>query len=57
MLSVDGAAVVAFNDIEDVALPVYEGRMLGQYDFAEKGWVSGQKSTSGLAGDRLGKQR
>ena len=25
----------------DVALPLYEGRMVGQFDFAEKGWVSG----------------
>jgi hypothetical protein len=27
--------------IEDVALPLYEGRMIGQFDFSEKGWVSG----------------
>jgi len=26
----------------DVALPVYEGRMIGQFDFSEKGWVSGK---------------
>ena len=26
----------------DVALPLYEGRMIGQYDFSEKGWVSGK---------------
>ena len=24
-----------------VALPLYEGRMIGQFDFSEKGWVSG----------------
>ncbi|MBT8507419.1 hypothetical protein AZH53_03115 [Methanomicrobiaceae archaeon CYW5] len=25
----------------DMALPLYEGRMIGQFDFSEKGWVSG----------------
>ena len=28
--------------IEGVALPLYEGRMIGQFDFSEKGWVSGK---------------
>lgn len=26
----------------DVALPLYEGRMVGQFDFSEKGWVRGK---------------
>ena len=26
----------------DVALPLYEGRMVGQFDFSQKGWVSGK---------------
>jgi hypothetical protein len=26
----------------EVLLPVYEGRMVGQFDFSEKGWVSGK---------------
>jgi len=26
----------------DVALPLYEGRMIGQFDFSEKGYVSGR---------------
>jgi len=26
----------------DVLLPLYEGRMIGQFDFSEKGWVSGR---------------
>jgi len=26
----------------DVLLPLYEGRMIGQFDFSEKGWVSGK---------------
>ncbi|MBU2602670.1 MAG: hypothetical protein KKA32_10985 [Actinobacteria bacterium] len=40
-----GGAVVAWihaDDIEDVALPLYEGRMIGQFDFSQKGWVSGK---------------
>jgi len=28
--------------VEDIALPLYEGRMIGQFDFSEKGWVSGK---------------
>ncbi len=27
---------------EGVALPIYEGRMIGQYDFSEKKWISGK---------------
>lgn len=30
----------------DVALPLYEGRMVGQFDFSEKGWVSGKGRTA-----------
>ena len=30
------------DDVGDVALPLYEGRMIGQFDFSEKGWVSGK---------------
>lgn len=26
----------------DIALPLYEGRMIGQFDFSQKGWVSGK---------------
>lgn len=26
----------------DVLLPLYEGRMIGQFDFSQKGWVSGK---------------
>jgi hypothetical protein len=42
ILSRDGAAAIAVEDIEDVALPLYEGRMIGQFDFSQKGWVSGK---------------
>ena len=30
----------------DIALPLYEGRMIGQFDFSEKGWVSGKGRTA-----------
>ncbi len=30
------------NDAGEVLLPLYEGRMIGQFDFSEKGWVSGK---------------
>jgi hypothetical protein len=26
----------------EIALPLYEGRMIGQFDFSQKGWVSGK---------------
>jgi len=42
VLSGDGKASILIDDIEDVALPLYEGRMIGQFDFSEKGWVSGK---------------
>lgn len=42
VLSRDGRQAIRVDDIEDVALPLYEGRMIGQFDFSEKGWVSGK---------------
>jgi hypothetical protein len=30
------------NDLGDLLLPLYEGRMVGQFDFSQKGWVSGK---------------
>lgn len=30
------------NDKGDIALPLYEGRMIGQFDFSQKGYVSGR---------------
>ena len=30
------------ESIDDLALPLYEGRMIGQFDFSQKGWVSGK---------------
>jgi len=42
ILSRDGAAAIHIDDVEDAALPLYEGRMIGQFDFSEKGWVRGR---------------
>lgn len=42
IVSRDGRLVVAIDDIQDAAVPLYEGRMIGQFDFSQKGWVSGK---------------
>lgn len=42
VLSREGDAWVQEREVEDVALPLYEGRMIGQFDFSQKGWVSGK---------------
>ena len=42
ILSREGDAWIREDRIEDVALPLYEGRMIGQFDFSQKGWVSGK---------------
>jgi hypothetical protein len=34
------------GEIADIALPLYEGRMIGQFDFSQKGWVSGKSRTA-----------
>jgi len=34
------------NQVGDVALPLYEGRMIGPFDPSEKGWVSGKGRTA-----------
>ncbi|MDM3846127.1 MAG: hypothetical protein PT116_14020, partial [Aphanizomenon gracile PMC638.10] len=46
ILSVDGKNLIHVDDVEDVALPLYEGRMIGQFDFSQKGWVSGKGRTA-----------
>ncbi len=46
VLSRDGTQALRAAAIEDVALPLYEGRMIGQFDFSEKGWVSGKGRTA-----------
>ena len=42
ILSREGDTWIREDDIRDVALPLYEGRMIGQFDFSQKGWVSGK---------------
>ena len=42
ILSREGDAWIREDKIGDVALPLYEGRMIGQFDPSQKGWVSGK---------------
>lgn len=42
ILSREADAWIKEEQIEDTALPLYEGRMIGQFDFSQKGWVSGK---------------
>lgn len=46
LLSRDGSQAIRIEDIEDMAVPLYEGRMIGQCDFSQKGWVSGKGRTA-----------
>lgn len=46
VLSRDGSQALQVDEVVDVALPLYEGRMIGQFDFSEKGWVSGKGRTA-----------
>ena len=42
VLSREGNAWIHEEVIRDAALPLYEGRMIGQSDFSQKGWVRGK---------------
>ena len=42
MLPREADAWIRTDRIGDVALPFYEGRMIGQFEFNQKGWVSGK---------------
>ena len=42
ILSRDADAWIRDGKVEDVALPLYEGRMIGQFDFSKKAWLSGK---------------
>jgi hypothetical protein len=42
ILSREADAWIKEDGIEDIALPLYEGRMIGHFDFSQKGWVSGK---------------
>jgi hypothetical protein len=44
--SPDGKFAIRLPDIADVAVPFYEGRLVGQFDFSEKGWISGKGRSS-----------
>jgi hypothetical protein len=46
ILSREADACIREHQIEDTALPLYEGRMIGQFDFSQKGWVSGKGRTA-----------
>ena len=46
VLSREGDAWIAENSVRGMALPLYEGRMLGQFDASQKGWVSGKGRTA-----------
>ena len=46
LLSRRADAWIREEQVEDVALPLYEGRMIGQFDFSQKGWVSGKGRTA-----------
>jgi hypothetical protein len=42
VLSREADAWMREGRVEDTALPLYEGRMIGQFDFSQKGWLSGK---------------
>lgn len=44
-LSRDGRYCIRVGEIEDVALPLYEGRMIDHFDSSDKGWISGKART------------
>ncbi|MCA6602823.1 MAG: hypothetical protein IM537_22055, partial [Pseudanabaena sp. M57BS1SP1A06MG] len=46
ILSRDKSQFIHIDDVEHIALPLYEGRMIGQFDFSQKGWVSGKGRTA-----------
>lgn len=41
VLSVDGEWAIAVDEVEDIALPFYQGVMIHQFDFSKKVWISG----------------
>ena len=46
ILSREVDSFIREEEIKDTALPLYEGRMIGQFDFSQKGWVSGKGRTA-----------
>ena len=49
VLSREGDAWIWEKDVEDVALPLYEGRMIGQFDFSQKGLGQRERAYCDLA--------
>jgi len=41
ILSANGNSAISVDEVDDVALPLYQGVMMHQFDFSKKGWVSG----------------
>ncbi len=41
ILSRDGSQGIRIGEVEDLALPLYQGVMIHQFDFSRKGWISG----------------
>lgn len=37
----DGSQVIAIDDVEDVALPLYQGTMVHQFDYSYQAWLRG----------------
>lgn len=46
ILSADGTQAIALEDVEDVALPLYQGVMINQFDSCAKGWTGGTGLTA-----------
>jgi hypothetical protein len=46
IISRDGSRWIKIESVTDLALPIYEGRLVGQFDFSEKGWVAGKGRTA-----------
>jgi hypothetical protein len=42
IISREGDSWIREDRIVDIALPLYEGRMIGQFDFSQKGWAGGR---------------
>ena len=46
ILSKDSQMFVSIEQVESFAMPLFEGRMIGQFDSSQKGWVSGKGRTA-----------
>ena len=46
ILSANSHQAIFIKEVADIGIPFYEGRMIGQFDFSEKGWISGKGRTA-----------